>query len=60
MESTSANRVMDVYECGCLFYAYVNASVYKSQSFGWSATYVRGSERMGRLDPCTCLFVWWW
>ena len=50
----------DVDECGFLLNMYVIASVYRFQSFGWSATYVHSVERMVWLYHSTYPFVCGW
>ena len=60
LESTSSNWVMGVDEGGWFLYAYVSASVYRSESLGWSATYVRSGARMFRLYLSTFLLVCGW
>lgn len=60
LEIMGSNCATLVDVCGWQFYPYFNAMVYKSQSSGWSDTYIRNAERIVLLYLSACPLICRW
>lgn len=60
LNSTNWNVATLAAVCRLQLYAYINPSVYKSQSRGWTRTYVRSSAKIVRLYQSTFSLICGW